>query len=445
MATNHARECALRALMHVLIHRRSLDDALDAAFLEHEARASAGAGTDPRDASLARELSYGVLRWLDQLQAMSEHLLRKPLLNRDRDVSIILLLGLYQLTHLRIHGHAAVSATVELVRFRNKAWAVNLINACLRRFVREKDRLCEQARTSVALRYAHPDWLVERLKKDWPVDADQILAGNQSRAPMTVRVNRRQSSRESYLIELRVKGIDARLCEFAEYGVELKFPTSARDLPGFTAGLVSVQDQAAQLAVQLLSPVQGRVLDACAAPGGKSAHLLELNSEVAHLTCVDSSTERLADLRANLTRLGLCAEVREGDATAPDSWWDGRPFDAILVDAPCSATGVIRRHPDIKFHRRARDLEPLQDTQHRILRSLWPLLVPGGRLMYATCSVLAAENDAVVRKFIATQPDAKAQPLDLDCGRKTHFGRQVLPGMHGMDGFYYALLLKSRD
>ena len=260
---------------------------------------------------------------------------------------------------------------------------------------------------------------------------------------MTLRVNARKSSREQYLEHLQVEGIEAYACTYADHGVELGRAASTTELPGFAAGTVSVQDQAAQLAVQLFSPLKGRVLDACAAPGGKSAHILELNPDIDHLTCVEISARRIDDLRANLARLELCAEVVTGDAGDPEAWWDKQLYDAILVDAPCSATGVIRRHPDIKVHRRKRDLRALRDMQRDLLNALWPLLVPGGRLMYATCSILGAENDAVVQNFIATQPDAKAQPLELDCGRETDFGHQVLPGVQGMDGFYYALLSKA--
>ncbi|HFE32048.1 MAG TPA: 16S rRNA (cytosine(967)-C(5))-methyltransferase RsmB, partial [Gammaproteobacteria bacterium] len=318
-----------------------------------------------------------------------------------------------------------------------------LVNAVLRNFQRQAEELLAAADASEPGRWAHPQWLIDSVRTAWPDDWQRILTANNERAPMTLRVNVRQQSRDDYLQRLEQAGIDAEATTHSDGGIRLRSPCDVTQLPGFSEGAVSVQDEAAQLAAQLLDVRPGqRVLDVCAAPGGKTAHILERSDDIA-LLAVDIEARRLQRVTDNLQRLGLQAEVREGDARRPDDWWDGRPFERILLDAPCSASGVIRRHPDIKLLRRPGDIETLLELQGEILRAIWPLLAPGGMLLYATCSVLPQENQQRVAAFLAEQPDAEGRPLEADWGRASGIGRQILPGgVAQMDGFYYACLHK---
>ncbi len=263
---------------------------------------------------------------------------------------------------------------------------------------------------------------------------------------MTLRINTRRLDRETCLARLEAAGIAARAAPLAPTGVYLDTPQSVESLPGFTDGELSIQDEAAQLCAGLLAPSAGeRVLDACCAPGGKTGHLLEYQPGLRELVALDSDAERLERVSENLQRLGLAATLRAADAGAVEDWWDGAPFDRILLDAPCSATGVIRRHPDIKLLRRPDDVAKLATVQGRLLNRLWQTLAPGGRLLYATCSVLPAENDAVVGAFAADRGDCRVLPIDTDGGLATSCGRQLFPRPDGHDGFYYALLEKTAD
>lgn len=400
--------------------------------------------SDSTDRGLVQEMVYGSLRWAPRLDFILSLLLDRPVRKREPRVHALLMVGLYQLLYMRIPPHAAVAETVEAARLMKKPWAVGLTNAVLRRFQREQDELIARVDAHPVGRSAHPDWLLGLLQKDWPQDWEAITQANNERPPMTLRVNRRLVSRDAYLAGLREQEIAAEPHPLATDGIQLEIPVDVQRLPGFADGHVSVQDAAAQLAADLLDPQPGeRILDACAAPGGKTAHLLERCPDMGHLLALDRDAERLDRIAENLARLQLSAKLVHGDAARPDDWWDGEAFNRILVDAPCSATGVIRRHPDIKLLRRQKDIESLAGLQGRILDQLWPLLTPGGRMVYATCSVLAQENAEQVANFVRRHPDAAAVPIAAAWGRPAGFGRQILPGDAGMDGFFYVTLVKQ--
>ena len=395
---------------------------------------------DPRDKALAQELAFGTLRYLQRLDAWLEHVAARP--PRDVDVRALVLIGLYQLGFTRIPPHAAVATTVDLTRSLGKPWAAGFVNAALRRFAAERDAILDVDLAATA-RLAHPAWLLAELERSWPAAWECIARANLERPPMTLRVNTRRISRRRYLDDLSNGGIPARPTRHSAEGVVLESPRGVESVPGFGDGLVSVQDEAAQLAAPLLdAPRRSRVLDACAAPGGKTAHIVERGAGTVEVVALDDDPRRITDLGRTLTRLGLSAHAQLGDAANPHAWWDGRPFDRILLDAPCSGTGVIRRHPDIKVLRRPSDIETMARRQSAMLRALWPLLVRGGRLLYATCSVLPRENESIIEDFLAHQVGAEALGIDTAWGRPAGHGRQILPGDDAMDGFFYAALAK---
>ena len=338
--------------------------------------------------------------------------------------------------------HAAVSTTVELTRSLGKPWAGGFLNAALRRFAAERDAI-DRIKLDASARLAHPAWLLEAFERSWPAEWESIARANLERPPMTLRVNTRRTSRRRYLEDLSSNGIQARPTRHSADGVTLESPRAVESVPGFGEGLVSVQDEAAQLAAVLLDAPRGsRVLDACAAPGGKTAHILERGANRVEVVALDDDPRRITDLQRTLARLGLSARVQIGDAGKPDDWWDGRPFDRILLDAPCSGTGVIRRHPDIKALRRPEDVETMADRQSAMLRTLWSILVRGGRLLYATCSVLSRENESIIENFLSEQAGTEVVRIDAAWGRPAGHGRQILPGDDASDGFFYAALAK---
>ncbi|MFT3929092.1 MAG: 16S rRNA (cytosine(967)-C(5))-methyltransferase RsmB [Spongiibacteraceae bacterium] len=393
-----------------------------------------------RDRALLRELCYGSLRWHIQLGAIIKPLLQKPLKARDSDIEQLLIVGAYQLLHTRIPAHAAINSAVEASRHLQKNWASGLINAVMRKIQRESDDRI--ARLTPSQRVAHPQWFWESIRKAWPQQAEQIFEANNAHPPMCLRVNALHKNRADYLQMLDEQGIAATPCEFSPSGLRLEQPCAVDALPGFKDGVVSVQDEAAQLAAFLLdAQPHERILDACCAPGGKTAHILETQPS-AHMFALDVSSERLQRVTANLTRLNLQASVIAGDALTPSSWWDGIAFDRILLDAPCSGTGVIRRHPDIKLLRTPTDIEQLATLQLQLLQTLWPLLAPNGYLLYATCSVMPQENSEVVEQFCTAQCDVELIPIAAEWGMPQPAGRQLLPTVNGQDGFYYALLRK---
>jgi 16S rRNA (cytosine967-C5)-methyltransferase len=398
------------------------------------------------DRPLLRLLCYGALRHHWRLDFCISQLLERPLKSRDSVINALLAIGLYQLNETRIPDHAVVSQTVEAVRFLRRPKLAPLVNAILRRSLR--DRIFEQEPSNENAVHNHPEWLLDALKTDWPNDWREIVAANNARAPMWLRANPAHGTAAEYIGRLEEEGIEGELLEAAPQAVRLTEPRPVDTLPGFQEGHVSVQDAAAQLAAPwLLAGVTGRVLDACAAPGGKSGHLLELGGDRMELACIDKDEKRLAAVAGNLDRLGLDATLIAADASKPSKWWDGSPFDAILLDAPCSASGVIRRHPDIKLLRRATDIHELAQLQATLLEALWPLLAPGGRLLYVTCSVFAAENNEVVTRFLEKTSDAQEDDMlqnnnIRDLMRDKACGQQILPGTAGLDGFYFAGLVK---
>ena len=394
-----------------------------------------------RDRALFRQLCYGVLRAYPKLLGIARLLLSKPLKAKDGDILQLILLGLYQLSDTRIPDHAAVSSCVNATRALKKVWAKGLLNGVLRRWQREQSALLEKL--SAAEAQAHPDWLYQALKNAWPDHHNAIVTANNQHPPMCLRVNALQTSREDYLARLSQQSIDAQACDHAALGLRLTQALGVDKLPGFYEGQVSVQDEAPQLCAELLPINQGaRVLDACAAPGGKTCQLLERHPQLGELIAVDIDGQRLKRVQDNLERLELAAELIAADLCALDSWWDGQAFDAILLDAPCSATGVMRRNPDIKLHRQPADIDQLAKLQPRILNTLWQTLKPGGHLLYATCSVLPQENEQVVGHFCDQQADVEHRLIEADWGIARPFGRQLLPQVDGHDGFYYALLKK---
>ncbi len=426
------RLAAARALGAVLAGKASLGSALPAQLDKVEAR----------DRGLTQELAFGTARWQPRLALLAEQLLQKPFKAGDQDLEALLLIGLYQLLYTRIPAHAAIGETVGCVDKLKKSSAKGLINAVLRRAQREGEALLAALEKDPAARTAHPRWLQKALKAHWPADWEAICAANNSHPPLTLRVNRRHGSRDAYLAELAAAGIAARACPFSTDGVQLATPCDVTTLPGFAAGRVSVQDEAAQLAADLLELAPGqRVLDACCAPGGKTCHLLEVEPTLS-VTAVDLEESRLVRVRENLARLQLDARLIAADARAVGEWWDGQAFQRILLDAPCSATGVIRRHPDIKLTRQADDIVALAQLQGELLDALWPTLEVGGVLLYATCSSLPTENTEAIGAFLARTPGARELDIPGPFGLQQPHGRQLLAQVDGHDGFYYAKLIK---
>lgn len=426
---------------------RAVDAVVTSGKSLQESLATAEARTPVADQPLLRMLCYGTLRHHWQLRAFLDALLDKPLKPGDSVVGSLIAIGLFQLLMSRVPDHAAVSLTVDATRQLRRPKYAPVVNAILRNFQR-KGVAGREPPTDEA-RFNHPNWLLRRLQEDWPDRWREIVEANNERAPMWLRVNRARTTVEAYLEGLLEEDLHYGRLDGLEQAIRLEESVAVAALPGFAAGQVSVQDGAAQLAAPLLLAQGGRrILDACAAPGGKAAHLLELAPPEATLTAVDIDSERLASVARNLERLGFAATLKAADASSPDAWWDGELFDRILLDAPCSATGVIRRHPDIRLLRRESDVAASAKQQLMLLQALWPLLAPGGRLLYVTCSVLSAENEAVVSDFLGRHPDASEELVlpnnnirDLMCRKACGF--QIVPGTRDLDGFYYACLAKT--
>lgn len=396
---------------------------------------------DVRDRALLEAICFGAIRHRRRYEFALSQWLAKPLARRDYPVHCLLLVGLAQLDALGLPVHAAVGATAEATRELGRAPLVGMVNAILRRASREPWPRSDDP----AVDASHPDWLVECLRADWPAAFENILAANNQSAPLWLRAHGGPADRETLRDSFQAAGLAADAPASVPGALRLDEPVPVDRLPGWREGALSVQDGAAQLAVRALAPqAHERVLDACAAPGGKTVQIAEIVRE-GELLALDLEPRRLHQVAQRLERLGLAGpriRTLAADAGAPGGWWDGEPFDAILLDAPCSATGIIRRQPDIKWHRRAADIAVLVQTQSRLLDALWPLLRPGGRLVYSTCSILRDENERQVESFLARTPDAAATPLDERFGRASGAGRQRLPGEDGMDGFFYAALAK---
>lgn len=427
------RLAAARALAAVLSGKASLNSSLPAQLDK----------VDERDRGLTQDLAFGTARWQPRLDLLAAQLLQKPFKAADADVQALLLVGLYQLFYSRIPAHAAIGETVGCADKLKKPWAKGLLNAVLRRAQREGEELLASMERDPVVRTAHPRWLQKSLKAFWPEQWEAICAANNAHPPMILRVNRRHHSRDAYLALLAEAGVGASACQYSRDGIVLAEACDVRGLPGFAEGWVSVQDEAAQLSADLLELAPGqRVLDACCAPGGKTCHLLEAEAGLAHVVAIDLEAKRLTRVRENLERLQLDAELIACDARDTASWWDGRPFQRILLDAPCSATGVIRRHPDIKLTRQADDIPALANLQGELLDALWPTLEVGGMLLYATCSSLPTENTEVIDAFLARTPGARELDLATEAGLRQPHGRQLLAQQGGHDGFYYAKLIK---
>ncbi len=430
------RAAAARAVAAVATRGRRLEDAV----------AAATEGGVPRPA--VQSLAFGTVRWYFELAGCLAALLDRPGVKQDPEVRTLMLVGLFQLLHGATPEHAAVSETVEAARALGRPRAAGLVNAVLRRFQRERDSVVAAAHGHRGARHAHAEWMLDAFARDWPGDWESIAAAGNVEPPMWLRVNARRGTRDDYLARLVAAGLAAEPCAFAPEALRLAEPAAVDALPGFADGEVSVQDAAAQLAPRLLAAAPGmRVLDACAAPGGKACHVAELEPGLAELVALEIDAARAKRIESNLARLRLPAQVVVGDCVQPAAWWDGRPFDRILLDVPCSGTGVIRRHPDIKLLRRADDIARFAAQQAALLRACWGLLAPGGRLVYASCSVLTAENAGVVRAFLAREPAAvemtesarlllpEAQPW-----RPAGPGCALPSGVADADGFYYACL-----
>ncbi|MBY8061949.1 16S rRNA (cytosine(967)-C(5))-methyltransferase RsmB [Vibrio fluvialis] len=424
----NVRAAAAQVLFQVVDKGQSLSMALPAA--QQNIR--------PRDHALLQEICYGALRYLPRLESIANALMDNPLKGKQRVFHHLILVGIYQLSFMRIPAHAAVGETVEGAQDLKGPRLRGLINAVLRNYQRNQEQLDAQAVSHNAGKYGHPSWLLKLLQNAYPQQWEAIVEANNSKAPMWLRVNHQHHDRDAYQALLNNENIDSSLHSQAEDALKLAAPCDVTKLPGFEKGWVSVQDAAAQLSLHYLQPQDGElILDCCAAPGGKTAHILERTqgSEVVAIDCDDTRLKRVHD---NLKRLNLSAKVVCGDARYPQEWWQGSQFDRILLDAPCSATGVIRRHPDIKWLRRAEDIVALAELQREILDAMWQQLKPGGTLVYATCSITPQENVLQVKDFLARTSDAQLVGSELD-----NPGRQILPGEEDMDGFYYAVLTKQ--
>ena len=422
----NARVSATRVLDVVLHRGRSLKATLAAALPALE---------DPRDRALVEAIVMCALRQRARFDTAIAQWVAKPLDTRDHELRALLHAGFAQL-EMGLPAHAAVAASVDAARALGRPHQAGMVNAVLRRAQRE-------GLPPAGNEAAWPAWLAQRIREDWPGHDEAIFAASAHEAPMWLRVNRRLHARDAYAEQLREAGIASHVVPSLADALRMDTALPVHELPGFDDGAASVQDGAAQAVADALAPPPGaRVLDACAAPGGKSAHLAERDPSL-RITALDVDARRVRRMQEAFARLGLAIDSQTADALRPDAWWDGLSYDAILIDAPCSATGIVRRQPDILLHRREADIAALVDTQAKLLDATWPLLASGGVLLYATCSILRAENAAQVEAFLARTPDAALAPLDASFGHDTGFGHQRLPGDDGMDGFFYARLRKA--
>ncbi len=421
----HIQLAAAGIVQQVLDNGRNLNQVLDETLRGKAAWA-------PAQRAALQDLSYGTLRFYGQLQGILGQLLRKS--PEDERVGFLLLVALYQLQHGKSAHHAVVDHAVRAAQTLSPRMS-GLVNAILRNFLRNRDELLEQAARQEEGKYSYPQWWIDEVRSQYGERSASLLEAGNRHPPMTLRVNRKQGSAADYLAQLEQQNLSARL--IGEAALQLDKPVAVDKLPGFFEGRVSVQDAGAQYAAHLLDVHDGmRVLDACAAPGGKTAHILE--GAAVHLVAVDKDEQRLQRVAGNLKRLKLDAQLRVGDAAQPETWWDGKVFERILADVPCSASGVVRRHPDIKWLRRRTDIAGFAAQQLDILRALWRLLAQDGKLLYVTCSVFQQENERVIAAFLVQQPDARRLPLVLPESSEG----QLLPNDQH-DGFFYALLHKQ--
>jgi 16S rRNA (cytosine967-C5)-methyltransferase len=431
----HINLAAARVLQGVVDEGRSLDRALE----------DLGDDFNGNPAEL-REIVYGGCRFYFCLDNVLSRLLVKPVKARDRIVHFLLIGALYQIQFMRTPDHAVVNESVDALTKTKFTWARNLINGVLRNYLRKQDELIQAMDNENSgnphLAVAFPRHLFDRIQQDWPQNCQAIFEASNQKPPLTLRVNQLATTRDAYALDLQRTGIDFALTGASEVGVTLRNPVPVSKIPGFDEGLVSVQDESAQLVTAAMELSAGQtVLDGCAAPGGKTCLMLESLPDLAAVVAVDLP-DRTAAINQNLTRLNLNANVIAADLLDTSGWWDGSPFDRILLDAPCSGSGVIRRHPDIKHRRRASDIDKFSSHQQSMLEAVWPLLKPGGKLLYVTCSIFSTENDDVIEKFTQERDDFELQSLTDIFGLKTRYGRQRLPGVHSGDGFYYCCVTK---
>ena len=395
-----------------------------------------------KDNAWIQEMSLGVMRRLPLLQHWLRSLLDRPLKGNKKVIEHLILLGLYQLNFSRVSNHAAVGETVAAASYLNAAGLKGLVNAVLRNFQREN--LADKPVDDAIINSGLPKWLFKAIENAYGDDAEQVHNETNAMAPIWLRVNKLQTSLAAFTQALDKAGVEYTLSANHADAVILTKRVDITALPGFEKGHFAVQDGAAQLAAHYLKPqANERILDCCAAPGGKTGHIVESAPDTQYVLALDADATRLKRVEENMTRLKHTVDIKQGDAANPDTWWDGKPFDRILLDAPCSATGVIRRHPDIRWLRKANDIDNLAQLQRRILETLWGLLKPGGTLLYATCSILPAENDRIIETFLAQTTNVILLALDMPVGIKTSFGQQLLPNAISGDGFYYAKLQKA--
>ncbi len=394
--------------------------------------------------ALMQELCYGTMRYYPKLLSILSLIVKKPLKNKDNDITAVLLIGLHQLCNMNIADHAAISQTVDVCKLLKKPWATSLVNATLRTYQRDQQKIAQQLQCDNSFVFNHPEWFVEKLRHNWPDDWQSILSANDEHPPLTVRVNTNKVSRETFKKLLKNQGISCFETRHSPCGLTLEKPVDVKLIDGFVEGLFSVQDEAAQLAALLTNPQdKDNILDACSAPGGKLVHLLELsNTKTVRVQGLELEAHRAEKIEENFSRLGLKCELHVADASGRD-WWDGQLFNKILLDAPCSATGVLRRNPDIKLLRTAEDIHNIVKLQKAILNNLWGMLETNGNIIYATCSIFPQENEKIIAAFLREHPDAEHREIDADWGQKRPCGRQLFPTAGANDGFYYAVLRKN--
>jgi 16S rRNA (cytosine967-C5)-methyltransferase len=424
------RAAAAKVISDVLRHHHSLNGILKVAQT----------ALPDNETGFCQQLCYGVLRWQPQLQTIADQLLSKPLKAKDSDINALLLCGLYQLRDMRLPEHAALSETVNACAALGKPWAKGLVNASLRNYQRNQTEFDNNALVNESAQFAHPDWLIQQIKADWPTHWQTVLDANNQQPPMFLRVNQQHHSRDQYLDILKQENIPANAVEHVDEAILLESPCDVYQLPGFTNGHVSIQDAAAQRVAAILDiKPQQRILDACAAPGGKACHILEIEPRN-DVLALDIDPKRLTQITQNTDRLKLQVSLKAADAAETENWWDGQRFDRILIDAPCSGTGVIRRHPDIKALRRPTDIASLVEKQRQLLEKLWPLLNTDGLLIYTTCSIIKQENEQQIMDFLDRHPDAEECELTPEPATRRPAGYQRLPGENQFDGFFYACL-----
>lgn len=426
----NARTIAALTIFRVVFRGRQLNRVLENALDQ----------ANSEDRGIVTELTYGVVRWFWLLEHELNQLLTRPVRRKDQDLLCLLCVGLYQLKFMRIPQYACVSETVDATADLGKPWARGLVNAILRKYLSCEDQFESKILTDDC-RYSHPQWIVELIKQEWPEYWEEILRANNCRPKMTLRLNVNETGVSEYLDILKENHILASVDQTSPVALQLAKRIGVEKLPGFSTGVVSVQSSASQLAALSMELAPGqRVLDACSAPGGKLVHMLEIEPDLEEILAIDIDQARTAEIVDNLSRVQNDVQVITADAARPDEWWDGKPFDRILVDAPCSALGVVSKHPDIKHHRKPADLDRVVEKQRHLLEGLLPLLNRNGKLLYTTCSILARENDGQIEAILRNHPYISIDQLPPSLGHQTQFGRQRLQDGAGGDGFYYARL-----